>query len=73
MNEKIVVTVIALDVAFCALLRNLRDEHPTLAMRLQAELESGATNRTAGLPAVTKRLFEFAAMLTSGPTDSDRQ
>ena len=73
MDEKIVMTVIALDVAFSSLLRNLRAHHPALAMDLQAELESGATNRSAGLPAVTERLFEFAAMLASAPSASDRQ
>lgn len=72
-DEKIVMTVIALDVAFESLLRNVRDQLPGLAMLLQAELESGSRNTSAGLPGVTQRLAEYAALLAKRPSASGRQ
>ena len=63
-DEKLVNTVIALDVAFGALLRHVRDYLPDLAEPLREELESGSESDAPGLPrGANARLAEFAAAL----------
>jgi len=73
-DDKIIATVIALDVAFGALLRNVRDQLPGLAMLLREELESGSKSRAPGLPeGVTQHLAQYAEMLAKRPTPSGRR
>ena len=73
MDEKIIATTIALDVAFGALLRNVRDQLPGLAILLHDELASASKSRNPDLPiGVTETLAQYAAQLAKRPTSLGR-